>query len=235
MGEVYRAEDTRLRRTVALKFLAAGRVTDAGLRQRFLHEAQAAASLDHANICTVYEVDDQDGEIFLAMAYIDGPTLQKKISQRPLQLEEAVEIAIQIGEGLEAAHERGIVHRDIKSSNILGPRGGELGVAELPPHRAWREVAALLLGQRRRDLRLGAAAGPRGPPAGWRTPRRLSPAFCPIRGVDATVRVLSGSFAREAVCSHVSEHGEHLDDEDRPAAVTADVLRTGAIDAMGGP
>ncbi len=130
MGEVYRAEDTRLKRTVALKFLAAGRVTDAGLRQRFLHEAQAAASLDHSNICTVYEVDDQDGEIFLAMAYIDGPTLQKKISQRPLQLGEAVEIAIQIGEGLEAAHERGIVHRDIKSSNILLTSKGQAKITD---------------------------------------------------------------------------------------------------------
>jgi len=130
MGEVYRAEDTRLKRTVALKFLAPGMVADASRRQRFLHEAQAAAALDHSSICTVYEIDERDGEIFLAMAFIDGPTLQKKIEQRPLKLEEAVEIAIQTGEGLEAAHNRGIVHRDIKSSNILLTSRGQAKITD---------------------------------------------------------------------------------------------------------
>jgi len=130
MGEVYRAEDTRLKRVVALKFLAADRVTDGALRQRFLHEAQAAASLDHPNICTIHEIDEQDGEIFIAMAYIDGPTLHKKIAERPLQLAEAVEIAIQVGDGLEAAHERGIVHRDIKSANILLTARGQAKITD---------------------------------------------------------------------------------------------------------
>jgi serine/threonine protein kinase len=111
MGEVYRAEDTRLKRTVALKFLAADRVTDAGLRKRFLHEAQAAASLDHPSICTVYEIDEQDGEIFIAMAYIDGPTLQKKIAQRPMHLEKAVEIAIQVGGRRSLTHCSGLLPR----------------------------------------------------------------------------------------------------------------------------
>jgi serine/threonine protein kinase len=87
MGVVYRAEDTRLKRTVALKFLPAEAVADASLRERFLREAQAAAALDHPNICTVYEIDERDGEVFLVMAFIDGPTLQKKIQQRPLKLE----------------------------------------------------------------------------------------------------------------------------------------------------
>jgi serine/threonine protein kinase len=167
MGEVYRAEDTRLRRTVALKFLAAGRLTDAGLRQRFLHEAQAAASLDHSNICTVYEVDDQDGEIFLAMAYIDGPTLQKKISQRPLQLEEAVEIAIQIGEGLEAAHERGIVHRDIKSSNILLTSRGQAKITDF---------GLAILADQTRLTQTGAMVG---------TPGYMSPEQARSEGADA--------------------------------------------------
>ena len=130
MGIVYRAEDTRLNRTVALKFLAADRVADASLRQRFLREAQAAAALDHPNICTVYEIDERDGETFLAMAFVDGPTLQKKIEQRPLNLEEAIGIAIQIGEGLEAAHERGIVHRDIKSANILLTSRGQARITD---------------------------------------------------------------------------------------------------------
>jgi serine/threonine protein kinase/Tol biopolymer transport system component len=167
MGEVYRAEDTRLKRTVALKFLAAGRVTDASLRQRFLHEAQAAASLDHSNICTVYEVDDQDGEIFIAMAYIDGPTLQKKISQRPLQLAEAVEIAIQIGEGLEAAHERGIVHRDIKSSNILLTSRGQAKITDF---------GLATLADQTRLTQTGAIVG---------TPGYMSPEQARSEGADA--------------------------------------------------
>jgi serine/threonine protein kinase/Tol biopolymer transport system component len=167
MGEVYRAEDTRLKRTVALKFLSAGRVTDAGLRQRFLHEAQAAASLDHSNICTVYEVDDQDGEIFIAMACIDGPTLQKKISQRPLQLGEAVELAIQIGEGLEAAHERGIVHRDIKSSNILLTSRGQAKITDF---------GLATLADQTRLTQTGAIVG---------TPGYMSPEQARSEGADA--------------------------------------------------
>ena len=167
MGEVYRAEDTRLKRTVALKFLTAGRETDAALRQRFLNEAQAAASLDHSNICTVYEVDEHDGEIFIAMAFIDGPTLQKKISQRPLPLAEAVEIAIQIGEGLEAAHERGIVHRDIKSSNVMLTSRGQAKITDF---------GLATLANQTRLTHAGAIVG---------TPGYMSPEQARSEGADA--------------------------------------------------
>ncbi len=119
MGDVYKAEDTRLKRVVALKFLSRD-VTGTGEHaERFLREAQAAAALDHPNICTIHEIDKQDGEMFLAMAYLDGVPLDERIQQGPLPLASVCEIAKQAAEGLAAAHAAGVVHRDIKSSNIM--------------------------------------------------------------------------------------------------------------------
>jgi serine/threonine protein kinase len=124
MGVVYKAEDTKLRRVVALKFLRPEVLESEEHKARFLVEAQAAASLNHPNICTVYEIDEAEGQTFLAMAYVEGDTVSQKIKQRPLPLDEVLDIAIQAGEGLQAAHEKGIVHRDIKSSNLmLTPQG----------------------------------------------------------------------------------------------------------------
>jgi serine/threonine protein kinase len=119
MGIVYRAEDLDLQRTVALKFLSPHALDDAESRERFLREARAAASLDHPNVCTIYEIGKQDGHAFLAMAYVEGQTVKEKIAQRPLKLSEALDIAIQAGEGLRAAHEKGIVHRDIWSLGVV--------------------------------------------------------------------------------------------------------------------
>ena len=118
MGVVYKATDTKLERTVALKFLAADRLEDEEHKARFRREARAAAALDHPNICTVYEIDEADGQTFLAMPYVEGSTVRQKVKQRPLKLDEALDIAIQAGEGLRAAHAKGIVHRDIKSANL---------------------------------------------------------------------------------------------------------------------
>jgi serine/threonine protein kinase len=112
MGVVYKAEDTRLRRLVALKFLHA-----ADDVPRLLREAQAAASLTHPNIAGVYEVDPERG--FLAMEWVEGRTLHETIGGRPLPAEQALSLALQIGEGLKAAHHGGIVHRDVKSANVL--------------------------------------------------------------------------------------------------------------------
>ncbi len=119
MGVVYRAEDTKLERTVALKFLASHLVGDDEGRERFLREAKAAAALDHNNICTVYEIDKAEGQTFLAMAFIAGQSLKDKIAERPLKLDEALDLAIQTARGLEAAHKKGIVHRDIKPANLM--------------------------------------------------------------------------------------------------------------------
>lgn len=106
MGVVYRAEDTRLKRNVALKFLASHLTSDSKARDAFLHEAQAAAAIDHANVCTVYEIDEFSGQIFIAMAYVDGMSLEKRAEAGPLAIAEALGIAIQLAEGLNADTKR---------------------------------------------------------------------------------------------------------------------------------
>ena len=124
MGIVYKAEDTKLKRPVALKFLRFDVLEDEEHKERFLREAQAAAALDHPNICTVYEIDEAGGQTFLSMAYLEGQTVKAKLKERPLKLDEALDIAIQTAQGLQAAHEKGVVHRDIKSANLMvSPRG----------------------------------------------------------------------------------------------------------------
>jgi serine/threonine protein kinase len=104
MGVVYRAEDTRLERSVALKFLSPHLLGHEDIRKRFEREAKSAAALHHSNICPVYEIDDAEGKAFIAMAYLEGDSLDKKIAQGPLKIDEALGIAQQIARGLEAAH-----------------------------------------------------------------------------------------------------------------------------------
>ncbi len=130
MGVVYKAEDTQLRRTVALKFLPRETLDEEEVKARLIREAQAAAALDHPNICHVYGIHEEDGETFIAMAYIAGPSLADKIKERPLPLEEALSIAAQIGEGLHEAHEHGVVHRDIKPQNILLTAKGQVKILD---------------------------------------------------------------------------------------------------------
>jgi len=137
MGVVYKAEDTKLKRTVALKFLPPEWTRDEDAKARFMHEAQAASALDHNNICTIYEVDEtEDGQLFIAMALYEGATLKYEIEQSPLKLEEAIELSIQIAQGLAKAHEKGIVHRDIKPANVFITNDGvakilDFGLAKL--------------------------------------------------------------------------------------------------------
>ena len=119
MGVVYKAEDTKLDRPVALKFLAAHLVSDEEVRKRFEREAKAAAALNHPNICTVHEIDEFEGKTFIAMAFLEGEGLDKKIEAGPLKLKDALDVAIQTAQGLQAAHEKGIVHRDIKPANLM--------------------------------------------------------------------------------------------------------------------
>ena len=136
MGVVYRAEDTKLRRTVALKFLQPELTRDPEARERFLREARAAAVLDHPHICTVHEIDEADGQVFIAMAFVEGQSLKQRIAGARLSADEVARIAGEVAEGLKAAHDRGIVHRDIKPANImLGPTGEvritDFGLAKL--------------------------------------------------------------------------------------------------------
>ncbi|MDA1236365.1 MAG: protein kinase [Acidobacteria bacterium] len=119
MGVVYKAEDTKLKRQVALKFLAPHLLSDEEAKERFLREAQAAAALHHPNVCPVHEIDEVDGKTFLAMAFLEGESLEERITEGPLSIKEALDIARQVAEGLDAAHEKGIVHRDIKPANVM--------------------------------------------------------------------------------------------------------------------
>jgi len=119
MGAVYKALDTKLERTVALKFLAPQIVGNADARQRFLREARAAAALSHSAICTVHEIDEIDGQVFIAMQYLEGRSLAERIRAGPLPVNEAADIASQVAEGLGVAHRKGFIHRDIKPANIM--------------------------------------------------------------------------------------------------------------------
>ena len=131
MGVVYKAQDTKPDRLVALKFLPPDMTRDPVVKERFIQEAQAASSLQHDNICTIYEINEtEDGQMFIAIAYYDGETLKEKISARQLTIGEAIDIAAQIGRGLAKAHERGIVHRDIKPANIMMTSEGEVKIMD---------------------------------------------------------------------------------------------------------
>ena len=120
MGVVYKAQDTRLDRPVALKFLPPDLTRDTEAKQRFVHEAKAASALQHNNICVVHDIDEtDDGQMFISMEYLDGETLKKKIERGPLELDEVLHYAIQIARGLVDAHAHGIIHRDIKPANVM--------------------------------------------------------------------------------------------------------------------
>ena len=136
MGVVYQAEDSRLKRTVALKFLPPEMTRDQAARDRFIQEAQAASALDHPNICAIYDVDSADEQLFIAMAYYEGETLRERIARGPLTVPEAIDFALQIARGLDHAHQAGIVHRDIKPANVIVTRGGlvkivDFGIAKI--------------------------------------------------------------------------------------------------------
>ena len=153
MGVVYEARDPRLKRTVAIKLLPPDLTRDDTAKQRFLQEAQAASALDHPNICTIFEINEtDDGQLYLVMAHYEGETLKERIARGPLKLDDAVDIATQVGQGLAEAHGAGIVHRDIKPANLLVTKTGvvkilDFGLAKLASNSesSTQSLAALTL------------------------------------------------------------------------------------------
>ena len=193
MSVVYKAEDTRLKRPVALKFLSQATL-DEEQKQRFLLEAQAAAGLDHPNICTVHEIDEVDGRAFIVMALVEGKSLKDRLTSGPLSIPEALDVTVQIGQGLHAAHGKGIVHRDIKPANIIL---GDDGLARIV------DFGIALLGGEDRLTRAGTTVG---------TMAYMSPEQTSATHVDHRTDIWAlGSLLYEMISGQTPFRGHYAD------------------------
>ncbi|HEX6903845.1 MAG TPA: protein kinase [Thermoanaerobaculia bacterium] len=173
MGTVYEAEDTRLRRRVAVKLLPPEYSREAQAKERFLREARAASAVDHPNLCTVHDVGESEGRLYIVFALYEGETLRERIRRGPLPPAEAREVALQVARGLARAHEAGIIHRDVKPANVMLPRRGEAKILDFGIARLEEDDAL---------TRTGAA---------WGTPAYMSPEQARGEPVDARADVWS--------------------------------------------
>ncbi|HEV8485212.1 MAG TPA: protein kinase [Blastocatellia bacterium] len=214
MGEVYLAEDIRLDRKVAIKFIQARSTADEQAQKRLIREAQAAARLEHSNICAIYEVGEQDDVNFIVMQYVEGETLASRIQRKPLQLGETLDLAIKIADALSAAHSHGIIHRDIKPQNIIVGSEGQLKVLDFGLAKAIKQ-GQLVDGEGETESVLST------PGAIMGTPAYMSPEQARGETLDARSDIFSfGSVLYEMVS------GRHPFAEPSPAATLSAILTT---------
>src|SRR5215210_4487978 len=195
MGTVYEAEDARLGRRVAIKLLPPEYSRDRKAKERFLREARAAAAVDHPNLCTVHDVGESDGRLYIVLSFYEGETLRERGPRGPLPIAEAREIAIQVARGLARAHEAGIVHRDIKPANVILPRRGEAKILDFGIARLQGDEVSL--------TRTGAS---------WGTPAYMSPEQARGEPVDGRTDVWSlGVMLYEMVAGRRPFGGEGIE------------------------